>query len=107
MSVIENPPNLENEIKTIIKTGKYVLGSRRSLKLLKLGKLKSVIMAASAPTHIKEDIKYYAKLSQTPVFIYKGTSYELGAVCGKPFGVLVIGVLDPGDSKLLELQAQG
>jgi len=95
--------SLESELKMVLKTGKVVLGSKQAIKYVKLGKAKMVILAANAPPNIKSDILYYAKLSNIPVYIYKGTSVDLGVLCGKPFMVSAITILDEGESKILEL----
>jgi len=88
--------SLDNIIRTIIRTGKVVLGSKRSVKLVKLGKAKAVVIASNTPLNIRSDIEYYAKLSQIPIIEYPGTNMELGAICGKPFSVAVLTVLDLG-----------
>ncbi len=95
--------DIERELVNAIKTGKVVLGSRKTLKLLKLGKAKAVIVAANAPPHIRNDIMYYAKLSNTPVYVYPGTSVELGMACGKPFMVASLAIVDPGSSRIVDL----
>ncbi len=94
---------IERELVNALKTGKVVLGSRKTLKLVKTGKAKAVIIAANAPPEIKKDILYYAKLGHIPVYVYPGTSLELGAVCGKPFMVASLAVLDPGSSRIVDL----
>ncbi len=95
--------SFESELRMVLKTGKVVLGSKQTIKYVKLGKAKMVILAANAPPNIKNDILYYAKLSNIPVYIYKGTSVDLGTLCGKPFMVSAITILDEGDSRILEL----
>ncbi len=95
--------DIERELVNALKTGKVVLGSRKTLRYVKTGKAKAVIVAANAPPELKSDIIYYAKLSNIPVYIYPGTSVELGAVCGKPFVVASLSILDPGNSRILEL----
>jgi large subunit ribosomal protein L30e len=95
--------DIERELVNALKTGKVVLGSRKTLRHVKTGKAKAVIVAANAPPELKSDIIYYAKLSNIPVYIYPGTSVELGAVCGKPFVVASLSILDPGSSRILEL----
>jgi large subunit ribosomal protein L30e len=95
--------DIEKELVNALKTGKVVLGSRKTLRLVKLGKAKAVIVAENAPPEIRDDIVYYAKLGNIPVYIYPGTSLELGAVCGKPFTVASLAILDPGNSRIIEL----
>ena len=45
---------------------------------------------------------YYAKMSSIPVVIYKGTSIDLGMICGKPFMVSALTIREPGDSDILK-----
>jgi len=95
--------DIEKELVNALKTGTVVLGSRKTLKYVKTGKAKAVIVAANAPPELRSDIVYYAKLGGIPVYVYPGTSVELGAVCGKPFTVASLAILDPGSSRILEL----
>jgi len=95
--------DIEKELVNALKTGKVVLGSRKTLKLVKLGKAKAVVVAENAPPEIRDDIIYYAKLGNIPVYVYPGTSLELGAVCGKPFTVASLAILDPGNSRIIDL----
>jgi len=95
--------DIEKELVNALKTGKVILGSRKTLKIVKLGKAKAVIVAENAPPEIRDDIIYYAKLSNIPLYIYPGTSLELGAVCGKPFTVASLAILDPGSSRIIDL----
>ena len=95
--------SFESELRMLLKTGKVALGSRKAIKAALLGKAKLIILAENAPEDIRNDVLRYAKLSNIPVYIYKGTSVELGALCGKPFMVSAITVYDPGDSNILDL----
>ncbi len=103
MSALRAQSEFERELHNALKTGRVVLGTRRTLRLLKLGRIKAVIAAANAPPEIKQEIMYYAKLGDIPVYIYPGTSVELGAVCGKPFTVMSLGIVDEGQSRIVDL----
>ncbi len=92
---------IERQIRMAVETGEVVLGSNQTIKLLKFGKPKLVIVAANCPNEIREDIEYYAELADIPVFVYPGTSKELGSVCGRPHVVASMAVLDEGESELL------
>ncbi|MBC7096733.1 MAG: 50S ribosomal protein L30e [Methanobacteriales archaeon] len=95
--------DIDRGIRVAVDTGNVILGSKKSIQNLKLGKGKIVIIAENAPEDIKEDVEYYAKLSNIPVYVYKGSSVELGSVCGKPFTVTTLLIQDPGDSTILEI----
>ncbi len=94
------------ELQMVLKTGTVVIGSRNTIKLAKLGKAKLIIIAANAPPEIKKDLKYYAKLSNIPVYEFPGTNMELGAICGKPFSIASMAIVDPGQSNIIELIKQ-
>ncbi|EHP69540.1 MAG: 50S ribosomal protein L30e [Metallosphaera yellowstonensis] len=93
----------ESEIKVLLKTGRVILGSKRSVKALKAGKLRGIILASTVRSDIREDVKRYAALAGIPVVEYRGSGWELGTLAGRPFLISTIGVEDPGESKILEL----
>lgn len=94
---------IENELRVVLRTGKVVIGSKQTIKLIKTGKAKLVVIASNTPPQIKKDVKYYAKLSGIHVYEYEGTNMELGAICGKPFSVAALAIVDPGESSILSL----
>jgi len=94
---------IERELQVIAKTGKMVFGSKSAIKNAKLGKAKMIIISSTIPEDIKADIQYYSKLSRIPVIEFKGSSWDLGAVCGKPYMISAISVLDFGESELQKL----
>ncbi|BCS92015.1 50S ribosomal protein L30e [Metallosphaera sp. J1] len=96
----------ESEIKVLLKTGKVILGSKKTIKALKLGKLKGVIIASTLRSDIKNDIMRYASLAGVPVVEYKGSGWELGTVVGKPFLISTVGVEELGDSQIMKLANQ-
>ena len=94
--------DVDRGIRIAVDTGVVTLGSEKSIQALKLGKGKLVVVADNSPENIKDDVNYYAKLSEIPVYTYNGTSVDLGSVCGKPFTVATLVIKDPGDSTILE-----
>lgn len=98
--------DVDKAITLAVKTGKVVLGTKRTLKLLKQGKPKIVIISKNCPKETLEEILYYGKLSEISVYTYSGTSWDLGAVCGRPHIVACMAVENPGDSKILKLKEE-
>jgi large subunit ribosomal protein L30e len=90
-------------IQIVTKTGKTILGARQSIKAIKHGDVKLVILAANTPSTIRNDIIHYAKLSGVPTMEYEGSSLDLGFICGKPFLVSVVSIQESGDSDILSL----
>jgi len=94
--------DMDRAIATAVKTGKVTLGGGNAVKNAKLGRGKMVVVASNCPRDIMDDVTCYAKLSNIPVVIYKGSSIDLGMTCGKPFMVSALTVREPGDSDILK-----
>ncbi|NWF86278.1 50S ribosomal protein L30e [Candidatus Bathyarchaeota archaeon] len=95
--------DIDKAISTAAKTGKVTFGANSALQNAKMGKAKMIILAANCPEAIREDIEYYANLSNVPLIIHKGSSLDLAALCGKPFSVSALSIREPGDSEILRL----
>lgn len=95
--------DINTAIKRMIKTGKVEIGSNSSLDSIKNGEAKLVVISLNCPKNIRNDIMHYSKISEIPVLKYKGTSLELGEVCGKPFMIANLSIINPGTIKISEL----
>lgn len=91
------------ELRTAMKTGKVILGTRKTLKSLLLGKSKLVVITSNVPPEVREDVYRYAKLSGVKVVEINVSSVDLGAMLGKPFSVALLSVVDPGESNILNV----
>lgn len=99
--------DLSKEIREAVKTGKVIFGSDKSIKAVKQGHAKLVIISSTVPEEIRADVERYAKMANIPVRIFKGDSSELGLACGKPFLVSTIAILDPGTSGIMNFEGDG
>ncbi|WP_440058990.1 50S ribosomal protein L30e [Thermogladius sp. 4427co] len=104
MSIVQT--DLVKALQTAYRTGRVVIGYKRTLKMLLHGKVRLVVLASNSPPEFKDDIRYYAKLSNVPVIVFPGTNIELGTLLGKPYGISTLGVIDPGQSNILELAGE-
>merc|ERR1739844_43040 len=93
--------SINSRLALVMKSGKYTLGYRSTLKTLRQGKAKLVIIGSNMPQLRKSEIEYYAMLSKTGVHHYTGNNIELGTACGKFFRVAVLSITDPGDSDII------
>jgi len=57
-----------------MKSGKYVLGYKSTLKALRSGKAKLVIIAGNTPPLRKSELEYYAMLAKCNVHHFAGTN---------------------------------
>ncbi|MFH0971976.1 MAG: 50S ribosomal protein L30e [Candidatus Micrarchaeota archaeon] len=94
--------DLNKAIRLVVDTGKVELGSDKARKIALLGSAKLLVLANNLPKPALRDLEHYAKLSSVPVLEFNGTSLELGTVCGKPFPVSALTVIEEGNSKILD-----
>ena len=90
-----------------MKSGKFKLGYRETLRTLRSGKSKLVIVSNNCPTVRQSEIEYYAMLSKTMVHHYAGTNIDLGTACGRYYRIGVLSISDAGDSDILKTEAEG
>ncbi|MHA2002154.1 MAG: 50S ribosomal protein L30e [Promethearchaeota archaeon] len=96
------------EINVVVKSGKYRLGVRTVQRELSMGDLKLIILARNAPHDVVDQITLLNNCldSPVPIHITNNSSWDLGAVVGKPFWVSIIGVIEEGDSSILKVVEQ-
>ena len=93
--------NINAQLKLVVSSGKYALGSKQALRTLRAGVAKMVLISNNCPPLKKSEIEYYAMLSKTRVHHYTGNNTALGTACGKFFRVSVMVIIDGGDSDIL------
>ncbi|MFQ6095555.1 MAG: 50S ribosomal protein L30e [Candidatus Bathyarchaeia archaeon] len=95
--------DVDKTIKTALNTGKVSIGVEQTLDATKTGRARLLIIASNCPERFREEAQYYAELSNVPWYVYPGSGLDLGVACGKPFGICLMVVRDPGDSDVLRL----
>merc|ERR1712071_479226 len=93
--------SINSRLALVMKSGKYVLGYKQTLKSLRQGKAKLVIIGNNTPPLRKSEIESSAMLAKTGVHHYAGNNNELGTACGKYFLVCTLSITDPGDSDII------
>ncbi len=93
--------NLGKAIRMCLDSGEVKLGLRTALKDAMLGRGKLVVIAQNMPAPEASDLSRYCALSKLPLVTFEGTSMELGSVCGKPFSVSALVVIEAGNSPIL------
>ncbi len=89
--------NVDKSLIKAVKTGKVIFGANRTIEAAANGSAKMVVLASNCP----EDIKKKIQATNTAILDYTGTSVELGPVCGKPFTIAAMAILDVGESDIL------
>merc|ERR1711937_855986 len=70
--------SINSRLQLVIKSGKYSLGYKSTLKTLRAGKAKLVIISANCPALRKSEIEYYSMLSKCSVCL---ATCSFGMLC--------------------------
>ncbi len=100
--------DVDTNIRVAYKTGKIVYGKNNVLKYLRGNPFKLLIIANNCPKELESQLNYYNSIIKDKIYIhkYKGSSWDLGLACAKPYMISVIGVVHEGDSDLLTLKVR-
>merc|ERR1719456_12503 len=93
--------SINTRLQLVMKSGKASLGYKSTLKSIRQGKAKLVIIAGNTPALRKSEIEYYCMLAKVGVHHYSGSNIDLGTACGKYFRVGCLCITDPGDSDII------
>merc|ERR1719463_828218 len=97
----EKQSSIGLKLRLVLKSGKSSYGYSSTIKSLRLGYCKLIIISNNCPPVKKSELEYYAMLSKTGIHHYSGNNIALGTACGKYFRVACMTVIDPGDSDIV------
>ena len=80
------------ELKNAINNKNVIIGTKETLKYLKMKSIKLVVLADNCPDNIKKDIEHYAKMGDVKIEVFEGSGKQLGTFCGKPFAINTIAI---------------
>ena len=98
--------NIEDSLRAVAKTGKVSIGSRLTLKHARSGSGRLYVISKNCHPSTKDNLQKYSTLTSIPIFVFSGSSIELGSACKKPFPISALTVFEPGDSDILGLLKQ-
>ncbi len=81
------------EIRKHLEGKKLVLGTERTLKSLRAGKVEKVFMTSNCPNDIRNDFSHLSRISDVKIIELDVPNDELGTICKKPFSISVAGLL--------------
>jgi large subunit ribosomal protein L30e len=98
--------DINKQIRMAVKTGKVGFGSKDAIVSTASARVKMIILAKNIREAERDEIRHNAEQSEIPIYVFPGSSLDLGAVCEKPFPVSAIVVREAGDSDVLKLVAE-
>jgi large subunit ribosomal protein L30e len=91
--------DIDKSLRSVMRTGKVLVGTRQAIKASKRGVAKLVVVASNCPADVKKQIND----AKIPIYEYPGMSVDLGPTCGKPYVVAALTVLEAGESDIMAL----
>ncbi len=102
MESIENTSSISGDIRLAVDSGITEIGANRVLKSIRDNTAKLVIMAEKGKKESILEVEHLAKITKTKVIALSETPAGLGAICGKPYPVSMISIIEPGHSGILK-----
>eukprot|EP01121_Diplochlamys_sp_Union-15-3_P014710 TRINITY_DN472_c0_g1_i1.p1 TRINITY_DN472_c0_g1~~TRINITY_DN472_c0_g1_i1.p1 ORF type:complete len:113 (+),score=14.38 TRINITY_DN472_c0_g1_i1:76-414(+) len=99
--------SINSRLALCMKSGEYTLGYKSTLKALRAGTAKLVLISNNCPPLRKSELEYYAMLCKCFIHHYGGNNNDLGTACGQYFRVSSLAITDPGDSDIIRTMQTG
>jgi large subunit ribosomal protein L30e len=87
---------INKALRNAIKTGKVYVGSNQALNAVDNTQAKAVVLATNCPKDVRDQLS-----GKVPIIDFSGMGVDLGTVCGKPYAIAALTIIDPGDSEIL------
>lgn len=94
--------DLANDIRLAVDSGKTAIGLNTVIESIKANTAKLVIVAQKNKESNLLDIVHIAGIAGIKILKFDGNPVELGSVCGKPFSISTLSVIEPGNSNILK-----
>lgn len=81
------------DIRKLLDNKKLFVGTKQTLKELKKGNVKKIILSSNAPEDVRKDIDYYKTInSEVEIEENPRSNEDIGALCKKPYNISILGV---------------
>lgn len=94
--------DLASDIRIAVDSGKVAMGMNSVMSSIHSNKAKLIVMAKRGEKSSGYDILHLSNVTKTDVVVFEGDSVELGAICGKPFSISALAIVEAGNSHILE-----
>jgi large subunit ribosomal protein L30e len=94
--------DLNSDLRMAVDSGEVVLGIEETTRAINVSRAKLVIVSAVGNEGSVSDLTHICGIAGVKLLKFAGNSMDLGAVCGKPYSVSSLAVIEAGHSKILE-----
>ncbi len=91
--------DMHRALRQVVQTGEVHFGVRQAKKALRDQTARLIVVPENIPDSTLDELR---GISQIPMVRFAGTNFELGTVCGKPFSVSALTVIEAGDSDIMD-----
>jgi len=91
--------DMNRALRQVVQTGEVHFGVRQAKKALRDSTAQLLVVPENIPEDTLEELR---NASKVPMVRFSGTNFELGTVCGKPFSVSTLTIIEAGDSDILD-----
>lgn len=91
--------DMNRALRQVVQTGEVHFGVRQAKRALKDRTAQLLIVPENIPPDTLDELR---SVSKVPMVRFSGTNFELGTVCGKPFSVSALTVIETGDSDIMD-----
>ncbi len=91
--------DMNRALRQVVQTGEVHFGVRQAKRALRDRTAQLLIVPENIPQDTLTDLR---SVSKVPMVRFSGTNFELGTVCGKPFSVSALTIIEAGDSDIMD-----
>jgi large subunit ribosomal protein L30e len=91
--------DMNRALRQVVQTGEVHFGVRQAKKALKDRTAQLIVVPENIPDQTLDELR---TVSKVPLVRFAGTNFELGTICGKPFSVSALTVIETGDSEIMD-----
>ena len=91
--------DMNKSLRQVVQTGEVHFGVRQARKAIRDRTAQLIVVPENIPEPTLDELR---SISKVPLVRFAGTNFELGTVCGKPFSVSALTVIEAGESDILD-----
>jgi large subunit ribosomal protein L30e len=91
--------DMNKSLRQVVQTGEVHFGVRQARKAIKDRTAQLIVVPENIPETTLDELR---SISKVPLVRFAGTNFELGTVCGKPFSVSALTVIEVGESDIMD-----
>ncbi len=96
--------DIQKSIRMAVDSGKVEFGERSGRRFALKGGAKLILISKNCPKERRDNLAYLCDKSKISYLSLEFTSLEIGSICGKPYSISVLSIIEPGNSDILEVK---